>query len=897
MLTIRSLATILFLFSFSLLQAQQRAQPYWQRVLGGNGTETAVDVIKTFDKGYVVLSNSYMSRGGDVGDMDGYPSSYFGWVVKLDSTRAIVWQRKIHDGLYPGIDPRGARLLQTSDAGILVIGDTGWLIKYDKDGNFLWLYKYPGANPKSFRDALENPDGSVTICGASSQFLVTSLRGWLVNISATGEFNWERNYVSNTPGIDKTLRFETIQYSFNGDYIVAGTYDSSVSRYGGATGDFYVAQMSLNGDLKWFRTYGGTETENLTGLLKMPDKTYVVYGNARSTDGDVGYNHCLGACREDMWILKIDDTGKVLNKQVFGDVDTDNVLDMAVFKNEIYVLGHSASDINYFSDNRGAFDVVGFKLTKDLMRIGNNSMFGGAGQESAHAILIDSSGGQAYPMILATTGSSSNGEVTDDFDENNPVLTDPQIWLFKLGEFNTVRGYAFYDYNSNGMKDASEPFYNRGVFSSVGQTDSVKTYNENGRYVHKLKANDCTTQLQTNDRSFNVVPASKASSFPNYFYTDEVNFALQLKKGYSDIAVDGYAVTRSRPGFETNYEAIITNKSGDTVLNKQLLFIKDSNLTFRSGIPAPSVVSGDSIIWNYSNLKARDTLLFKVFLVLDAPPLVNIGDTLRSSFYAALPNDADSSDNVAMISQAVRGAYDPNDKQESHEGNIEFSKALRGEFLTYMIRFQNTGNDTAINVLVTDTLDANLNMGSFAMIKTSHPYSVSIKGRAIHWLFSHINLPDSNVNLTASNGYILFKIRVASTAKVNTSIQNKASIYFDYNPPIVTNTATTLLQQIKNGDGSVDEPVEPQPTESGIVKLYPNPVINECWIKYEGVSTLHTTIELWDIAGRKVASLGVKELMPATPYKIELPHLQSGIYLLRLSGEAFMETHRIVVMR
>src|SRR5690606_34406594 len=117
-----------------------------------------------------------------------------------------------------------------------------------------------------------------------------------------------------------------------------------------------------------------------------------------------------------------------------------------------------------------------------------------------------------------------------------------------------------------------------------------------------------------------------------------------------------------------------------------------------------------------------------------------------------------------------------------------------GTFIHYLIRFQNTGTDTAFNVVVTDTLDARLDAASFQMLEVSHPALIKRNLQELSFEFHNILLPDSNVNEPMSHGYIKFRVRPVSTLLDGDEVNNHASIYFDYNLPVVTNTAVTAIR-------------------------------------------------------------------------------------------------------
>jgi hypothetical protein len=70
----------------------------------------------------------------------------------------------------------------------------------------------------------------------------------------------------------------------------------------------------------------------------------------------------------------------------------------------------------------------------------------------------------------------------------------------------------------------------------------------------------------------------------------------------------------------------------------------------------------------------------------------------------------------------------------------------------------------------------------------------------VRFNFPNINLPDSTNNEPESHGYIQYKIKRNAGLSPGTAISNKASIYFDFNAPIVTNTVTNNICTAVNQD-------------------------------------------------------------------------------------------------
>jgi uncharacterized repeat protein (TIGR01451 family) len=182
-------------------------------------------------------------------------------------------------------------------------------------------------------------------------------------------------------------------------------------------------------------------------------------------------------------------------------------------------------------------------------------------------------------------------------------------------------------------------------------------------------------------------------------------------------------------------------------------------------------------------------------------------------------NDADPV--VDAFCGTVTGSFDPNDKTGFPTGLTQANLIQPNQQLQYLIRFQNTGNDTAFTVVIRDTLDANLNIFTVTPGVSSHAYEFRMYGpRVLEWTFNNILLPDSNVNEPASHGFVTFHVEQAPNLSNGTIISNDADIYFDLNSPITTNTTN---HQINDGYlvSSIQELLPSNNTPS--ISIFPNP--------------------------------------------------------------------------
>ena len=143
-------------------------------------------------------------------------------------------------------------------------------------------------------------------------------------------------------------------------------------------------------------------------------------------------------------------------------------------------------------------------------------------------------------------------------------------------------------------------------------------------------------------------------------------------------------------------------------------------------------------------------------------------------------------DHSDIVCRTLTNSYDPNDKLVVAADTSACWNTARDK-LDFTIRFQNTGNDTAYQVVIIDTLSTDLDLSTFLPGPSSHAYNVRVlPGRQLMFSFPGINLLDSMSNEADSQGFVQFSIYPAADIANYTIIRNRAGIYFDSNPPIIT---------------------------------------------------------------------------------------------------------------
>ena len=253
------------------------------------------------------------------------------------------------------------------------------------------------------------------------------------------------------------------------------------------------------------------------------------------------------------------------------------------------------------------------------------------------------------------------------------------------------------------------------------------------------------------------------------------------------------------------------------------------------------------------------------------------------------PND-DADPVVDIDCQQNIGSFDPNDKQGFPTGYGPEHFLEANTDIEYMIRFQNTGTDTAFRVVVVDTLSEFLNMRSLQLGTSSHPYDFEVIGEnVINFTFDNIMLPDSNVNEPASNGFINFKISQKPDNPLGTVIMNDAAIYFDFNKPIITNTTVHTIGKdflpVKTIEVFVPD-VQ--------IQAYPNPFSESTTIKISGKRYEKSQIKVFDASGRLLQ----QKLIYENSVEIKRTELSPGLYffLLESSDARTIGTGKLMVL-
>lgn len=361
-------------------------------------------------------------------------------------------------------------------------------------------------------------------------------------------------------------------------------------------------------------------------------------------------------------------------------------------------------------------------------------------------------------------------------------------------------------------------------------------------------------------------PASQNAYVSNSGMTDAGNdfrFAPQ-----QDLRVTLVATTNVSPGFGANYVIHYDNLGVATNAVVQMTYDPNFN-NIHSVSPAISNQSGNVLTWSIGNLAPGAS--GNILIDFDMPANTLLGTpSLTKVNILPVVSDANVSNNQDSLVRLVTGAFDPNDKIVSFE-KLTLQDVANAKPLDYTIRFQNTGTAPAQKVVVMDTLSANLNISSFTMLTASHDFSLELlEGHILKWTFNNIMLPDSGTNEAASHGYIRYRINPLTTLTAGTNIKNSASIYFDFNAPIKTPDAITVVMQPLGIDAAMQTNFN----------LSPNPATDKLDIQLKDNHLAPTKISLLNLQGQQLADFAWNGMENHTT--IAVNNLAAGVYIVAI---------------
>lgn len=434
------------------------------------------------------------------------------------------------------------------------------------------------------------------------------------------------------------------------------------------------------------------------------------------------------------------------------------------------------------------------------------------------------------------------------------------------GDFFEIKGMVRSDYDMDGcdLSDAPVPFFQ--VQVSDGTNSGVFGGDSQGKYSFSVQeGSHLLTPLLQNPSYFNVSPSEIIRNFPTDPTPFQQDFCFTPNGEHPDLEITIVPISDPLAGFQSTYKIIYHNK-GNQIQSGEIQFHFYPNTEFISSDPEVAEIDDDTLYYYFIDLMPFETRVINLIMNINGPmdtPAVHIGDFLGyGASIFPMEDDETPNDNVFGLKQEVLGSYDPNDKT-CLQGESVLPETV-GEYVHYLIRFENTGNYAAQNIVVKDSIDSGkFDSSTFRPLHSSHEFYTRINHDVVEFVFENINLPFDDKN---NDGYVLFKIKTNNGLQLGDTFSNGAAIYFDYNFPVITNEYSTLIED-RLGTQDFD-------FVSKFI-LYPNPAKNLLKIKKID-QLLISSIEIYNMVGQLVIAI------PSEVETIDISSLSSGNYLVKI---------------
>jgi hypothetical protein len=827
---------------------------------------------------------------------------------KVNPDGAIIWS--INGSNIPNSNTYTAKAIFDKSGNILASvytnpGDSNFLIKYDTNGNILWKKLYTQGSlyiPNIHDFAVDSKNNIYLVYIHPSDSVYYFMKADSIGNMLHIEPIYLPNHFPEWTAQLKVASLDHAYICFNG-----GTNPPLIS---------YLAGIDSTGVLSFFTPMPGSIANHTIQYYLEVDKG----GNciAVATQNDSLY----------MNLLKYDKNGNILWSNTNG-------------MNFISATNIDAND-NLYLGGKNVFDsLVIKKLTNSGTVIWEYAYKNNSSLNNWPVSLRLARDGSVFILCLASDTTTTNTHLTllqlhnngtlmnksvKEFQNltqtlftgmnidtlNNayifstwyyPISGQPQNHLLQSNMYKlcvgrclpNISGSLYLDTDSNCLFTTNETgLHNQlvkiepnDIYASTDSLGMYKFLLDTGIYTikplfqHKYMIHSCAKDSQL--LAINATTPLALADFGAY-YNPNI-FDLQVS----------YAAALPRPGFIQHHTISYANVGTMPVNNALVQFELDlSVFSYVSMNPPADSISGNKVFWKLAPLNVFQTGSIHFTTKVDSTIPINTLFVNIASIFPYLP-DTVKYDNFDTLRERVFGAYDPNQKLVSTTQHSAINPLSPAENeLAYQIDFQNTGNDTAFTVVLIDSLSDLLDVSTLRIGAGSHNFSWDISGKALlKFTFNNILLPDSHSNESKSHGFVKFYIRPKSNLPASAIIANTATINFDFNSGVRTNTAYYPSSPI----GIYETKFW---SNTSTIKLFPNPTTGEFNLSYYLTTNTNVKLYLSNLLGEKInlySNNSEKAGEHLLKFNLNNLNLKAGLYFVHLQENGNSRVGKLVLGR
>lgn len=813
-------------YDFWLVKIDENGDKIWDKRFGGTGEDYAYSIVHAPGGGYVVAGATNSGANGDVSQPSQGTQDY--WLVKIDEDGTKIWDKRFGSN----VAESAYSIAAAASGGYLVLGYTNaqpggdvsqpskggqdfWLVRVDENGNKIWDKRFGGSLDDRGQSVVASPDGGFVLAGLTfspadgdlSQPSQGSSDFWTIKINTDGNLVWEKRFGGSNPeSVNRVTVLPGGGYLFAGPSTSGAEGDKSEISQGGD--DFWIVKTDETGTKIWDKRFGGSGTDRARSVAVLPSGGYVVTGESSSdVDGDKT-QPTQGS--SDYWLVRFTDCSSgppqfIVQLTPSGAVCPGAEVELVAQSDSAYV--YTWQPGNLTGNTISIAPTVTTIYT--ILAVGNGGCFVYQTIEVPVAptvpeiiylsmnfgdtLTLSPGGGTAFRWLPV-------GDTTETIQ-----VTEPGTYLASVsygscgrrfqfvvdtsGVVAGISGSVYVDSNENGQRDAEEPpVPNRPVFllKPTGEWVSTTSSDSSGFYwapwpatgSYRVKVQPLSTEIPISEPNLQGEYNETISNLAEIRASRNFGF-----KAYTDVSVTVAPVGFFRPGFAWRLRVQYCNNGNNTINAGEVSVLVDPILEYAG-----------QTVFPYAVLEPGECRWIDLTGIVPVSTQNQLGAPVTGKAMIVPMIDEKPENNEFSYVGAIQGSYDPNDKTTFVEGRTSGEYAMEGERIEYRVRFQNTGTDTAFTVVVRDTLDTTiLDLTTIELVGTSHPVHFRLRGSTAVWQFDNILLPDSNTNEALSHGWIVFRVNSRTGNSCDTQTENRVSIYFDFNDPVVTDYAITTL--------------------------------------------------------------------------------------------------------
>ena len=421
--------------------------------------------------------------------------------------------------------------------------------------------------------------------------------------------------------------------------------------------------------------------------------------------------------------------------------------------------------------------------------------------------------------------------------------------------------------------------------SQGGNELSVTSSLNNGRYLHSNELGNYEVELDFLNSPFvNNCGVNSVSLIPSQPYQTGVNFSIECEFdfdfGVQSILPSGWVfpgqihtLSISAGEMSQFYNANCSESSaGEVIVSLEGPAAFDSTPV---GFPEPSSLTDTSATFSIDDFTLLDLMDQFQISIQTETTATNVDEICITVQVNSEETDQNPENNSLTFCYPVVNSYDPNNKLVSPM-NVEPGF---DDWMYYTINFQNTGDAPAFEIRLEDELPSNLDLTSFQMTHTSHDSYFELVDQSLTVFYPNIMLADSTSNEPESKGFFQFKVKPLTAMTEGETIENSVSIFFDFNDPVITNTAITEAQ---TPNGILEQTMK-------TVTIFPNPSSGAIQITADNEIF---SIGCFDLLGKEI----IPEMILKKNSAILLfDSAMKGIYIISLETSRGVSRKRIIL--